>query len=163
VRLTTARLVLRPPTADDVPAIVDGCSDPDVARYIPVLPVPYTEADARWWLDTAPRRWDADRERAFAITIPPSDELMGVISVERRPGGVIGYWLHARARGRGLMTEALIAVAEWADVRGLHLNAHEDNVASQRVAEKAGFVRVGLVPHDPPFHDGRADAVRYER
>jgi RimJ/RimL family protein N-acetyltransferase len=155
--------VLRPPNAGDVPAIVDGCSDPDVTRFMPVLPIPYSEDDARAWLDGAEERWKTDRERAFAITIPPSDELMGVISIELRPGGVTGYWLRAQARGRGLMTEALVAVAEWADVRGLHLNAHEDNVGSQRVAEKAGFARVGLVPHDPPFHDGRADAVRYQR
>ncbi len=155
--------MLRAPDERDVPAIVEGCSDPNVTRFIPVLPIPYTEADARWWLGGADERWERSRERAFAITVPPSDALVGVISVELRRGGVIGYWPGEAARGRGLMTEALTAVADWAAMPGLYLTVHEENVASQRAAEKAGFIRVGLVPHDPPFHDGRAVAVRYER
>lgn len=167
MRLVTSRLVLRPPTHDDVAAIVAGCSDPEAARFIPVLPVPYTEADARWWLETNDERYETGQEVPFAITEPPDDELLGVISVQLHDGGSIGYWLGPAARGRGLMTEALQAVTHWAetqDVRGLCLAAHVDNVASQRVAEKAGFTRAaGLVPHDPPFRDGRADAVRYAR
>ena len=38
--LRTSRLVLRAPEERDVPAIVSGCSDPEVARYVPVIPAP---------------------------------------------------------------------------------------------------------------------------
>jgi len=165
--LTTARLVLRPPRESDVAALVDGCSDPEVARFSPVIPVPYTDEDARGWLAGAQQRWATDRERELAITEPPGDELLGVISVQLRDGGSIGYWLRPSARGRALMAEALEAVTAWAEtehhVRGLCLSTHVDNVASQRVAERAGFARAGLVAHDPPFNDGRVDAVRFAR
>jgi RimJ/RimL family protein N-acetyltransferase len=167
MRLTTPRLVLRPPREGDVAALVEGCSDPEVARFSPVIPVPYTDADARGWLAGAAQRWATDREREFAITEPPADELLGVISVQLRDGGSIGYWLRPSARGRALMAEALEAVTAWAEtehhVRGLCLSTHVDNVASQRVAERAGFARVGRVAHDPPFNDGRVDAVRFAR
>lgn len=167
MRLATSRLVLRPPAPGDVPAIVDGCSDPEVARFSPVIPIPYTEDHARGWLAGAQQRWATDREREFAITAPPDDELLGVISVQLRDGGSLGYWLRPAARGRGLMAEALRAVTVWAEeehqVRGLYLTAHVDNLASQRVAEQAGFARAGMVAHDPPFNDGRVDAVRFER
>jgi RimJ/RimL family protein N-acetyltransferase len=45
----------------------------------------------------------------------------------------------------------------------LHIAAHPQNVASQRVAERAGFVRVGITPHSSRFHDGTGDVVRFER
>ena len=46
MELRDGDLVLRPWTEDDVDAIVAGCNDPDVARWIPTIPHPYTEADA---------------------------------------------------------------------------------------------------------------------
>jgi RimJ/RimL family protein N-acetyltransferase len=99
-----------------VPAIVTGCSDPEVPRYIPLIPVPYTERDAREWLAGAEERWRQDRERALAITrVDQDDELLGVVSVDLRPGGSIGYWMRADASGRGLMSEALTAVVRWAE------------------------------------------------
>ena len=102
----------------------------------------------------------------FAITRPDEDVLLGVISVRLRPGGSIGYWIGAPARGQGLMTEALNAVVAWArdehGIPGLHLTTHPDNAASQRVAEKAGFTRTGLVDHEPHFADGVSRAVRFE-
>jgi RimJ/RimL family protein N-acetyltransferase len=165
--IRTPRLVLRPPEERDVPAIVAGCSDPEVPRFIPLIPVPYTEADARDWLaGEAARRRDG-AEHAFAITRPDEDVLLGVISVRVRPGGSIGYWLCADARGQGLMPEAVVAVVAWArDEHGiddLHITAHPDNLASQRVAEKAGFTRIGLVHHEPSFRDGLSRAVRFEQ
>ena len=59
--IRTDRLVLRPPAERDVPAIVAGCSDPAVARNIPLIPEPYTERDARAWLAA-----DEERRRATA-------------------------------------------------------------------------------------------------
>jgi RimJ/RimL family protein N-acetyltransferase len=166
--LRTSRLLLRAPADRDVPAIVTGCSDPVVALYIPVIPVPYTEGDAREWLAGADQRWRRDRERSLAITsIDEDDELLGVVSADLRPGGSVGYWMRADARGRGLMSEALIAVVQWAEEQhglgGLFLTAHPENLASQRVAEKAGFTKVGIVEHDPVFRDGTTHALRFER
>lgn len=60
----------------------------------------------------------------------------------------IGYWISSDVSGRGFMTEAAGAVAEFAfeDLR-LHrveLRAAPENLASVRVAEKLGFTREGL-------------------
>jgi RimJ/RimL family protein N-acetyltransferase len=89
-----------------------------------------------------------------------------VVTVRLAEGGTVGYWLAPEARGRGVMTEALRAVVSWAreehGIRRLVLTTHPDNVASQRVAERAGFVRVGLTEHAPPFRDGTAHAVLFE-
>jgi RimJ/RimL family protein N-acetyltransferase len=164
--IRTGRLVLRAPAERDVPAIVAGCREPDVSRYIPLIPASYSEADAREWLGGLAARQVEDREHTFAITRADEDELLGVITVRLRRGGSIGYWLRREARGAGLMTEALTAVVEWArrehGIDGLFLTTHPDNRASQRVAERAGFVRIGEVDHQPQFADGLTRAIRYD-
>jgi RimJ/RimL family protein N-acetyltransferase len=162
VRLSTRRFGLRAPEERDLARIVEGCSDPGVARYIPVIPVPYTERDARAWRAAVGER----DERSFAITPRPDGELLGVVTVRLHDGGAVGYWLHPDARGQGAMAEALGAVVAWAEEQGVHglmLTAHPENRASQRVAEQAGFVRTGTVAHDPPFRDGSSEAIRYDR
>lgn len=165
--LSTARLRLRPPSERDIPAIVEGCSDAEVARYIPIIPAPYRHSDARAWLKEAAESWAEKRELSLGIGWLDTDELLGVVSLRLSAGGSLGYWLRPTARGQGVMTEALRGVVEWAEaergMRGLCLMAHPDNLASQSVARKAGFVRTGLVEHEPAFRDGVRLAVRFER
>jgi [ribosomal protein S5]-alanine N-acetyltransferase len=62
----------------------------------------------------------------------------------------LGYWLAVDVLGRGLATRAVEAVAEIADTE---LNLHRieastlvNNVTSQRVLDRAGFVKIGLAP-----------------
>lgn len=166
--IETKRLILRPPDERDVAAIARAIEeDPDIAWFIPLMPTPYTETDAREWLAGIPERFATISETPFAITERGADELIGSISVRLHAQGSIGYWVRESSRGQGLMTEAVIAVVHWAAVEhglhDLHLTTHPDNVASQRVAEKAGFVRGGMVMHEPPFGDGGMRALRYER
>lgn len=57
----------------------------------------------------------------------------------------IGYGIHISQRGRGYATEAARAVGRWAltdgGMRRVQLHSRVDNVASLRVAEKAGYQR----------------------
>ena len=73
----------------------------------------------------------------------------------------IGYGVRADQRGRGYATEALGAVARWALTAGgiqrAWLTANTDNVASVRVAEKAGFRREGTLRRAGREDDGLHD------
>ena len=73
------------------------------------------------------------------VTLRHFDPMRGVIEV--------GYWLFAEARGRGLATKAVRAVAREVFASGLwRLEAHVriGNDASDRVLERAGFTREGV-------------------
>ena len=67
----------------------------------------------------------------------------------------------ARARGRGFATEALAALARWALTAGglqrVWLNVNTDNLASLRVAQKAGFTREGTLRRASMEEDGLHD------
>jgi len=154
-------ILLRPPQPDDADAIVAACSDEQVVRYIPLMPVPYSRADAEWWIDRAEEVWRDGSACPFVIVDAGSGALLGVIEIRPRRRD-IGYWIAPGARGRGVGTRALGLVCEWRAERPLWLVTHPQNLASQRVAEKAGFRRVGLQPHEPHFRDGTAEAVRFE-
>jgi ribosomal-protein-alanine N-acetyltransferase len=159
--------VLRPFDEKDVPGIAEACADPDTGRFIPGIPVPYTEADALRYLELT-REWARDGDRLpLAIADAETDELLGAIDLHLGEEASIGYWVAPSARGRGVATRALVLLAGWALAEGgverLGLTTHAENVASQRVAEKSGFVRVGTVRHDPPLAGDRRETVVYER
>jgi RimJ/RimL family protein N-acetyltransferase len=101
--------------------------------------------------------------------------------VERRTGRVVGriwcrfgarppevgYYLRQDAWGNGYATRALELVTDWLLGAGgfaeVVLRTHPDNAASQHVAERAGFVRAGIVREYAEFKDGTRDAVGYVR
>ena len=90
------------------------------------------------------------------VTLRHFDPMRGVIEV--------GYWLFEGARGKGLATRAVRAVAREAFASGLwriEANVRIGNDASERVLERAGFTREGvkrrLLRHD----GGRVDATTF--
>jgi RimJ/RimL family protein N-acetyltransferase len=166
VQLTVGDLVLRPPERRDLAAIVDSCRDPDIARFIPVIPVPYETRHAEEWLSAVEHAWRETDERTFAIVDGAAEELLGAVTVRLHEGGSVGYWLRPSVRGRGIMTRAVRAIVDWAveehGIGRLVLTTHPDNVASQRVAERAGFSRLGVLDDHPAFQDGTTSAVLFE-
>ncbi len=156
-------MVLRPWTEGDVDAMVAGCNDPDIAYWIPTIPHPYTVEDARAFIRGEVR----DDHDALAIQLGGSvvgGIGIGVNAHEYR--GRIGYWVAAPSRGQGVCTRALRVLARHAldelRLQRLDLITDPDNVASQRVAEKVGFRREGVLRAHLRHPDGRIrDSVMF--
>jgi [ribosomal protein S5]-alanine N-acetyltransferase len=112
------------------------------------FPHPYTLLDARNWLESV---IDIRPETNFAIA-NVNDEAVGGIGfilqqdVGRRSAEV-GYWLGEEYWGRGLATQAVKVITEYAfvhhDICRLYAHVFEWNVASTRVLEKAGYLLEG--------------------
>ncbi|MZD07339.1 GNAT family N-acetyltransferase [Streptomyces sp. SID5785] len=79
----------------------------------------------------------------------------------------VGYWVDADHRGRGLVPAALEEIARISrDELGLHrleAGTLTDNVASQRVLAKCGFVRYGLAPRFLHIAGEWRDHVLFQR
>ncbi|MEU6205592.1 GNAT family N-acetyltransferase [Micromonospora musae] len=163
VRLRLSRL-------SDVADTVAACADPVIRRFLPGLPDPYTEENARWWItEGAPAAW-ATGGAAYAIADPATDRLLGTAGlsnpVPERRQAEIGYWVAPWARGQGVATAATRALAEAAFAAGivrLELFTREENAASQRVALAAGFGYEGLRRSAGQGQDGRHDLLAWVR
>lgn len=164
--LTDGVIVLRPPREEDVRAMVEQCRDPEMQRWT-LVPERYEESDAYEWLRLSERRWAAGEAAVFAIADAGRGEYLGGIELRGGPWpvGDVGYGVHPAARGRGLATRALLLVARWGlEELGLvrvEVIVDVDNVPSQRVAEKAGFVREGVLRRRLEVEGRRSDGVMY--
>jgi len=129
------------------------------------FPHPYTRRDGREFL----RGVQAQRpETAFAITV--DGEAVGGIGFVplgdvERVSAEIGYWLGEPFWGRGIVTEALIAVTRYAiDAHGLtriFAVPFAWNHQSCRVLEKAGYVLEGRLRRSA-IKDGQViDQMQY--
>ncbi len=161
-RPTDGVVALRHLREDDVPVVQRACEDAESARWLP-LPVPYTERDARAWaLGLVPAEWAQGTAASAAVVDAPTDELLGAVAITpgRDRTGEVGYWTAPWARGRGVAVRATRLHTGWAvDTLGLarvELLTDVRNAASQRVAEKAGFVREGVARAVRPEPRGTA-------
>jgi RimJ/RimL family protein N-acetyltransferase len=163
--LRTDRLTLRPPVAHDVDDNLAAVDD-EIRRWM-AWSVDFDRDRAlRWCTEEAFR--DPQREVNFVIEPTETGRFAGMIGIGRADWdtGVAetGYWIGPSARRRGYVSEALRAVAGHAFGLGLHrleLLAAVGNLASQGVAEKAGFTREGVLRKARPVPGGRDDMVLF--
>jgi RimJ/RimL family protein N-acetyltransferase len=77
----------------------------------------------------------------------------------------VGYWVAAPARGRGVAVRAVRLLCAWGfEARGLpriQLHTLPGNVASERVAERAGFTREGLLRSFAVMKGRRTDITMF--
>lgn len=155
--LHSARLTLNQPIASDIDRIAEYCSDPLFERFM-ATPWPYDRDNAGWFVSShVPEAWSHGTEWTWAIREADDTPLLGIISV-RLERGMVGYWLGAPHRGRGVMPEALgtviDAIFERTTLDTLRWECVVGNHASCRVAQKAGFVFTGERPGTVPGRDG---------
>ena len=152
VEITAGRLHLRPFTASDESDVYAACQDAEIQRWTRV-PSPYTREHALEFLAQAEAEVATGEGVSLAMVSAGGGELVGSIALHldsweyRR--GRIGYLVFAAARGRGLAPRAVRLLSRWAfDRAGLArvgILTAVGNRASQRVAEKAGYTREGVL------------------
>jgi [ribosomal protein S5]-alanine N-acetyltransferase len=144
----TRRLRLRPIGLGDARPIFDRyAQDPEVSRYLtwrPHTAVSQTEAYVRACLA-------ATAQRTYVLVGRTDDAVVGAFDLRRSGPARLGYgYVLARACwGRGLMTEALAEVVDWAlrqpAIWRIGDVCDVENLASARVMEKAGLEREGML------------------
>jgi len=160
--LHTKRLRLDSPALSDRLAVARYCRDP-LFEILMTLPWPYEQRHADFFLHrVVPGGWLSGDELTWAVRENESGPLLGIVGW-RSELSDIGFWLGAPHRGRGLMTEAVIAVTDWLMTDfGRTEIAWEcviGNAASVSVARKAGFTFTGERPTELTFRDGSHPAA----
>ncbi|EAT16822.1 GNAT family N-acetyltransferase [Desulfuromonas acetoxidans] len=134
-------LILREFEQSDRNRIVAILNCPEVTELLSSrIPLPYTVADADWWLETGCKQ-------GLIRAIEIDGELAGCIGVE--PGqheyaftGEVGYWLAKEYWHQGHATEALkqlLALIPPETFVRLQATVFDRNTPSCKVLEKCGF------------------------
>jgi [ribosomal protein S5]-alanine N-acetyltransferase len=144
--LTTC--IVRPWASTDAQSLERHANNRHVSMHLrDRFPYPYEHHHA-----TAFLTWIAQQPSATVWAIEVDGDAAGGIGIElhsdvERVSAEIGYWLGESVWGRGIATEALVAVTAEAfkryDITRLYAVPFADHQASIRVLEKAGYVREG--------------------
>jgi RimJ/RimL family protein N-acetyltransferase len=139
-------LTLRPFAPTDIPWVYQVSQDPVLQHYTQV-PSPYRPEHAAFFVEQlAIAGLDSGQRAEFVAAETATGAALGRVGLGLQAEGAaeIGYWVGPSARGRGVATQAARAVCGWAfTTLGLEIiewHAEVGNLASRRVAEKAGFL-----------------------
>ena len=161
-------IALRPWCAADAVALTSACQDPEIARWVSI-PQPYEVGDAEAFIEESRTMWSDGSGAAFAIVDATTDRLLGAVSRYGPDGhqATLGCWVAREARGRGVGTRSLRAVADWtlattAVVR-LECFIVAGNETSERMTQRAGFQREGVLRSWDLLRGRPVDCVAYSR
>jgi len=167
-RLTDPPVLLRAFEHADAPLVMAAAGDPLIPLITTAPSTPDAEL-ARAFIDRQQARLNDGAGYSFAIVDLVSGAAVGQIGLwlagMRDGRASIGYWVVATHRRRGLAGHALRTLSRWAvalpGIHRLELYVEPWNVASRRVAERAGYEREGLLRSWQQVGDERRDMFMY--
>lgn len=129
----------------------------------------YSMEESRMWLEERPEQWAKGISFDFAITDLSDGSYIGGCGLNKfdseRKVANLGYWVRTTMTKRGISTTAASLLVRWG-IEKLHLQRIEiavasPNFASQRVAEKVGALREGLLRNRMIVRDLVYDEVMF--
>lgn len=138
------RVLLRPWTADDVPALVRHANNVQIAKFLTDrFPSPYTRSDAERWVT-----YCGPLTEKTQMAIEYNSEAVGNVGITinkdiYRKTAEVGYWVGEACWGAGIMSEALAGFTAYCfeqfGLNRIYARVFESNVASARVLAKCGY------------------------
>lgn len=163
-------IAIRPYRADDVGALFEAARESirEVSVWLPWCHEDYSIEEAQEWVGTQARLLDEGTEYNFVIA-GGFDRFLGGCSLNQisrnHRFANLGYWVRTSATGRGVATTAVRQLTTFAftktELIRLEIVCAVGNKASQRVAEKAGAVREGVLHDRLLIRDEPRSAVMY--
>jgi RimJ/RimL family protein N-acetyltransferase len=143
-RITLPKSTLRPWEDADEASLIESANNRKIwIHQLDGFPHPFTQSDARRWLNTI-----RDVRPADHLAIDVGGRGVGGVGIRfeadvYRRSAEIGYWIGEPYWGRGIMTEAVRAMIDYSfstfDLCRIFARIFAWNPASVRVAQKAGF------------------------
>jgi RimJ/RimL family protein N-acetyltransferase len=167
---TASQVRIRRYRAGDASAVYEAVRESfaELSRFMEWCSPTYARSDAAQWVKSRPAAWKAKSEYSFLIEDEAERVLgaCGLNRIEQLSGTAnLGYWVRTSATGRGVCTAAVKQLRKFAFEEAglfrLEIIAAVENIASQRVAEKAGAIREGVLRQRLMASGVRHDAVLY--
>ena len=155
--------MLRPLTLETALALAPLANNPMVSRWTAKIPHPYTDADARAWVDGI-----GPDDCEWTLHSKPDHRPIGAVGLRFPEGGetgYLGYWLGEPYWGQGYGTEAARTAVEYGfrtlNVARVRAGRDPDNAATLRIFEKLGFRFVESVDEFLPARERVGETSYY--
>ena len=148
--IETQRLVLRIPSVTDAEAIFNSyAQDPEVTRYLIWRPHKNIQ-ETEGFLAACTVAWEGTVRFPYVITFKQNGAVIGMIEIRINDFKVdVGYVVSRPNWGKGMATEALRSLVEWAlnqeSIYRVWALCDVENLASGRVLEKVGMRCEGVL------------------
>ena len=168
--MTSGRIYIRPYRVEDAADVTDAAHESvvEVQPWMPWCHPGLAVEDTRAWLRLQVPAFQNGEAYEFAI-VAGDGRLVGGCGInqidrENRRANV-GYWVRSSAVRHGVATAAVRLVRDWAfehtDLARLEIVIACGNVASLRVAEKAGALCEGVLRRRLLLHGVHHDATMF--
>ncbi len=171
ISLTNGIITLRPYRKEDAGSAYEAVKEsiPELSPWLPFAHPDYSVQESRDWISLCFEKWEQGDSYDFTIRDAATDRCLGgcglsVIHQELNIAN-LGYWVKTSATKKGTATAATLLLADFG-IKELKLNRIEividvDNKASQRVAEKVGATREGIMRNRLTLNGKPSDAVMF--
>jgi N-acetyltransferase len=169
--LSNSLVTIRRYDTVDVPSLCEAAreSSPEVSTWLPWCHSRYSMEESLEWILRSGKRWDENREFHFGIFDSQTGAFVGGVGLnELKPEhrlANLGYWVRTACTGRGLATAAANLAAtfgfEELPLNRIEILAALGNKRSQRVAEKLGAHKEGILRNRLVIHGRVHDAVAF--
>jgi len=171
VQLTNEIVLLRPYRHGDIERFYEAVRESiaELSLWMPWCHAGYSMEESRAWVESRAEAWAKEIEYGFAITDCKDSILLGGCSLYQIDGvrllANLGYWVRSSLTKQGVASSAALLAARFGfdelKLNRIEIVAATGNKASQRVAEKMGAVREGIMRSRLVVHDKVYDAVLF--
>jgi ribosomal-protein-serine acetyltransferase len=162
------RIALFPVEASQVKELYEAVveSRAELSPWMEWVNPDYSIAETEQWVTHCRKAWETDSSFGFTIVEHQTGQILGGCSISiDRPAyrnGSIGYWIRTSRTKQGFASEAAALLAQFGFVQlgliRIEIFVAVGNIASQRVAEKVGALREGVLRNRLLFRGEARDA-----
>jgi len=165
------RIGIRRYRPEDIPRLFEAVCEsiPELSAWLPWCHADYSPDDSAAFVNSRDAEWEKGEHYSFMTFDLHTGEFLGGVGLNfiNRVHNFanLGYWVRSSRTRRGIASAATRLIAQFGleelKFHRLEILAAVNNVASQRVAEKAGAIREAVLRKRLFLHDRAHDAVMY--
>lgn len=171
IELSDGKILIRPYRAEDIGVMYEAVCESiaEVSPWLPWCHAGYTIEETTAFVMARDEAWRNDEAYGFGVFDAGTKDYLGGVGlnfVNRiHQCANLGYWVRSSQTGRGVASRATRLAARFAleqlGFQRIEILAAVANHASQRVAEKAGAIREGILRKRLLVNGQPHDAVLY--
>ncbi len=171
ITLTNGKITLRPYRSEDADSLYEAAREsiPEMTPWMPWCHADYCIQESRDWIIDCYEKWTQGNSYNFAITDTSTARFLGGCGLSdfHRDQSIanLGYWVRTSATKQGVATATTLLLADFGinelNLKRIEIVVDVDNKASQRVAEKSGATREGILRNRLAQHGKPTDAVMF--